>query len=502
MQSDGGQYRFWGYDFKFIPIELISAVYDRFLGDREKKTQGAYYTPMFLADTVISQVWDTLSSETMEKGHFLDPACGSGVFLVRLFQHLCEHWRQTRNAKTIRWNSLLTILSRLHGWDINGGAVRVAAFSLYIALLEQVRPPDLQLLIKRGKLLPQLFGKNLCHRDFFTVNPNNAQVDVIIGNPPWRSRGRVNRTSVKWCNEKHFPMPEQEDAWAFVWKSLLHINEGGTVAFLLPAMAFLHNLARKTVYARNKFMREARISRIINFADLRRNLFEGAVRPSSLIIYGHATQDEPDYRFDYWAPKGDLNLKTKRLITLSSADKCTLTSRKVEEDPFAFNRRLWMNDPESKLFNYLSTFPKLGDITKAYLTQKQKRTLGEDQWLIGYGFQPLRNAEEVASQFAMRSVSDCIGKLPYLPINAFQPLSQPVRELPPWHSNQVNRKGFEKGFVGSRVLIPRGVDTKRIRLRASYIEEPLTFRHIIQALVFLLAMSAGQNCSLRYLTAG
>ena len=158
MSISGTQYRFWGYDFKYIPIELISAVYDRFLSEREaeQREQGAYYTPMFLADTVISQIWDTLSATTKDKGRFLDPACGSGVFLVRSFQRLCEHWRETRKVQTIRWDSLLAILSRLHGWDLNSGAVRVAVFSLYIALLEEVSPPAIRLLIKRGKLLPEL----------------------------------------------------------------------------------------------------------------------------------------------------------------------------------------------------------------------------------------------------------------------------------------------------------------------------------------------------------
>lgn len=195
--AKGGQFRFWGYDFRYIPIELVSAVYDRFLGEREdeRKAQGAYYTPMFLADTVVSQLWDVLPATTREKGHFLDPACGSGVFLVRSFQRLCEHWRTTRQARTIRWDSLLSILKRVHGWDLNGSAVRVAVFSLYVALLEEVSPPDIRAMVKRGKLLPELWGKTLVRRDFFDdANKELASFDVLLGNPPWTSRrGQVGR---------------------------------------------------------------------------------------------------------------------------------------------------------------------------------------------------------------------------------------------------------------------------------------------------------------------
>ena len=488
MHGNAGQHRFWGYDFKYIPIELISAVYDRFLGenDTQRRAQGAYYTPMFLADTVISQVWDTLSGTTKKTGHFLDPACGSGVFLVRSFQRMCEHWRDTRTSRTIRWDSLFVILSRLHGWDIDSGAIRVAVFSLYIALLEEVSPPDIRRLIRRGRLLPALWGENLRHRDFFEIHTDETRADVVIGNPPWFSRPGANgenRSSVKWCEAVRLPMPGKEDAWAFVWKSLRHLREGGIVAFLLPAMAFLHNHAKSAVSARKRLVQDVRIFRIINFADLRFQLFEGAVRPAALIIFGHSDRAALAYRFEYWTPKADLNLKIKRLITLSSADKCLVTSTMAAAEPLVFKQRLWMNDPESKLFNYLSAFPKLGDLAKAYGAHQRKGiSSGDDHWLIGQGFQPF-NANRAASQSTSPSTSDSVGKLPYLPIDAFTPLAQPVDSLSSWPSNQVRRRGFERGFSGPRVLIPRGVDTIGRRLRAAYLEAPLTFQHIIQSLV-------------------
>ena len=484
MLGQAGQFRFWGYDFKYIPIELISAVYDRFLGENKKgqRERGAYYTPMFLADTVISQVWDTLSQATRDKGHFLDPACGSGVFLVRSFQRLCEHWRETHTSSRIPWNSLLAILSRLHGRDIDGGAVRVAVFSLYIALLEEVSPPDIRLLINRGKLLPELWDHNLCQQDFFSIRPDDVQVDVLLGNPPWSSRRRADRSSVDWCKAESLPIPGKEDAWAFVWKSLRHLRKEGTVAFLLPAMAFLHNHSKNTVVARTRFMRDARILRIINFADLRFQLFENAVRPAALIIFGHPSKKASGYRFDYWTPKADLNLKTKRLITLSSGDKYLVTSRMAEEEPLIFKRRLWMNDPEAKLFNFLSTLPRLDDIVMLYGTYHRGKINDESQWLIGQGFQPF-SAKGSVEQRAAPFTSNYVGKLPYLPIGAFQPLAQSSANLQPWHSNHVRRKGFERGFTGPRILIPQGLDTIQHRLRATYLEAPVTFQHILQALV-------------------
>ena len=490
MNEGGSQFRFWGYDFKYIPVELISAVYDRFLGEKEKQLRereqerrklGAYYTPMFLADTVISQVWDTLSVESKDKGVFFDPACGSGVFLVRSFQRLCEHWKETRKSQTIRWTSLLSIVARLRGCDLNNGAVRVAVFSLYIALLEEVSPPNIKLLIKRGKLLPELWGHTLRSEDFFALSQDEICADVVIGNPPWSSRRGPKRSSAKWCKFANRPMPSGEDAWAFVWKSFQHLKENGVVAFLLPAMGFLHNHAENTVSARNSFMREARIHRIINFADLRFQLFEGAVRPAALVIFGRETQERPDYRFDYWVPKADLNLRIKRLITLSSADKRFITLRMTIDDPLVFKRSLWMSEPEAKLFNYLARLPKLGDLVGEYGTLNRRKASLDDRWVVGHGFKPAR-ADRLDDETYETEHSEVVATTPFLPISSFRALFQDSESLRPWESGTVHRRGFERGFDGVRVIVPRGVTIRQQRLRAAFLQEPLTFRHIILAI--------------------
>ncbi|MCY3940649.1 MAG: N-6 DNA methylase [Gammaproteobacteria bacterium] len=485
MGATGGQLRFWGYDFKYIPIELISAVYDRFLGAQtaQRRARGAYYTPMFLADTVISALWETLPASTKSKGKFLDPACGSGVFLVRSFQLLCEHWRETRRSQTIRWDSLLRILSRLRGCDVNAGAVRVAVFSLYVALLQEVDPPDIQLLIKRGRLLPELWGHTLCAQDFFLASEEELQAEVILGNPPWSSRRGADRNSVVWCEENHVPMPGREDAWAFVWKSLRHLREHGVVSFLLPAMGFLHNHAKYAIEARSQLFADARIFRIINFADLRFQLFEGAVRPTALMIFGRREKDAPGYRFDYWAPKADLNLKMRRTITLSSADRGAITTMDLREDPFVFKRRLWMSNPEAKLFNYLDTLPKLGALVSQYRSAYRRLELFENRWVVGNGFQPVKE-DRLDDDDYQRHQSEMISNMSYLPIQAFRSLAQDTSQLRVFDERQdglVRRRGFERGFTGPRVLVPRGISTANHRLRASYLEDPLTFEDIILA---------------------
>lgn len=485
MRAEGGQLRFWGYNFKYIPIELVSAVYDRFLGERqtERRKQGAYYTPMFLADAVIASLWDVLPGRTKTDGICLDPACGSGVFLVRLFQRRCEHWRQTHPSRTIRWDSLRAILSRLHGCDIDEAAVRVAVFSLYVALLQEVDPPDIQRLMERDRLLPDLWGRTLHARDFFDLSEKALLADLVIGNPPWASRRAPDRSSVAWCEARELPMPGKEAAWGFVWKSLRHLRNGGVVAFLLPAMAFLHNHAGVAVEARARLARAARLLRIVNFADLRFQLFEGAVRPAALMIFGHDDTEDSGYRFDYWVPKADLNLRMGRAITLSSADRGSVTSRQIGEDPFVFKRRLWMNDPEAKLFSYMASLPSLGKRVLEYGKIYRKIDSFADHWVVGNGFQPIKE-ERLHDEGYRTEQSGVIPNVRYLPISAFRALAQDwehLRCFDDGHGGHVRRKGFERGFDGPRVLVTRGISTTDGRLRGSYVDVPLAFEDILLA---------------------
>lgn len=487
MHGRTGQYRLWRYNFKYIPVELISAVYDRFLreeGSAHQRTRGVYYTPMFLADAVVSQIWATLPQETKETGCFLDPACGSGVFLVRLFQRLCEHRRATGTDRGVSWKDLLDVLSKLQGRDLDGRAIRLAVFSLYVALLEEVDPPAIRELLQRGRVLPALRGKTLLHGDFFEVDRGAAVFDVVIGNPPWSSRRGEQHPSLQWCRSEGLPAPGGEQAWAFVWKAIRNVQQNGIVAFLLPAMGFLHNHTRVAVEARKRLVREARLFTVINFADLRYQLFDGAVRPATLLVMGRGSTDNAPYRFDYLTPKADLNLKSRQLLTISAADRCRLDSRMVEADPAIFKKRLWLTEPESKLFNYLAQLPRLGDRVVEFGSLSRRGEFLKNQWIIGNGFKPISDKARQREAYE-RKHSDVVGETPYLPADEFRIIAQTCGGLFPWKNDAVHRMGFNLGFKGPRVLVPKGIAIGHggLRLRASYVENPLTFQDCLRAIV-------------------
>ena len=468
---------FWAYNFELIPVELVSAVYDQFLSAPNRAPRGQFHTPMHLATSVVSQLWDDrqlLTKKAKEGGRFLDPACGSGIFLACIFKRLCEHWRDSKGTEKIRWPRLLAFLHQLTGVDIDASAVRVAIFSLHIALLEEVTPPDIRKLMADGKMLPRLWGETLRQADFFQED-EAPRYDVVIGNPPWRSS---DKNVAQWCREQRLPVPNKQTAWGFMWKAIRHLKGDGKLALLLPAMPFLHTHSKEAVAARSRMLQDLRVRYIINYADLRRQLFAKAVQPTALLV-GSPNSSENPYWFHYWVPKADPGFASTRLLTISNADKNKLDTIQLAEDPLLFNKRLWMTGPEDKLFRYLRRFPSLRDKVAQFKHARSQDTGPKQGWIIGQGFKPA-NADRVEDDNYDTDHSDAVGEFPQLPANAFSVLSVDLQALTASRGPLVHRRGFEQGFHGPRVLITQGTGSSR--LRAAYAETSFTFQHAIQAI--------------------
>ncbi len=480
-----GQYQLWPYNFNYIPIDLISAVYDRFLGfdPTSKRETGAYYTPMFLADLVAEQAWSELSDKQKISGHYVDPSCGSGIFLVRLFEKMVDEWRNKHRNQRTTWPALIAMLKRLHGFDIKKESVHVAAFSLYIALLENSRPAEILALMEKGRLLPKLFGETLRVSDFFEIPSDNHKYDLIIGNPPWVSRRGEQKSAEKWSKENQCEMPAKEIAWGFAWKALSHANPDGTIALLLKATSFLTNHSQSFIKTRRQWLESIHLIRVVNFADTCFQLFEGCDAPATLMLYKPKSHGQDSYTFDYWVPKADLNLKTKRLMTLSSIDKARLPIDRVIEDQLLMKRRMWMQTPDAKLFQYLANLPKLGEKIITYQNSKKQENLEHKKWVIGQGFNPVQEHNLDKPDYKP-TYSKIVTQLPHLETQMFCPLVMPQIKGKPWQTDVLHRKGYEAGFKAPHILIPQGIERSQGRLRASYCTQDLTFRHSIQAINF------------------
>ncbi len=299
---------FNAYDFSHIPIETLSCVYEQFLHDAKAedgtsrgKTLGAFYTPLPLAEYVISELDQRRPLKSGMK--VLDPACGSGAFLVQCYRRLIERQRRIegRKLKATELRELLT--KHIFGIDRDDDACRVAELSLIMTLLDYIEPPDLEGKENKFKL-PSLRNQNIFQGDFFDeagpVHDLLAQqrFDWIIGNPPW---SEVKKTPA--ADHEHFvafqwmqthgdthPTSGNQIAEAFLWKSSEHLAAEGVCGLVVLAMTWFK---KEATAFRRRFFSERRVWCLANFANLAYVLFAGrSERPASVVFFESEIPDD------------------------------------------------------------------------------------------------------------------------------------------------------------------------------------------------------------------
>ena len=287
---------FRAYDFRYIPVETLSAIYEQFIRDRKEK--GAIYTPEILADYVLSEMeW----AKPLKQGmRILDPACGSGVFLVLAYRRLIEkelhHLGLGEKLKPEKLCDIL--LESIYGIERETDACYVAEFSLILTLLHYTEPRDLQSLKFK---FPALHNTRIFECDFFDLKGEESETkfwqmglkfDWITGNPPWveLTPGMAGTKFVRhWMdnvrNKSEHPIGGKRVAEAFSWLVTDLLGDGGIVGLILPGTS-LFNLESKKY--RQSFFTENEILRITNFANLRDVLFgkdKSGVLPAVTMIY-------------------------------------------------------------------------------------------------------------------------------------------------------------------------------------------------------------------------
>ena len=230
-----GQMYFWAYDFQYIPTELISAIYETFL-DGEQGDSGAYYTPPEVVDLVLNDMLPfDMNAQDVK---ILDPACGSGIFLVEAYRRLVILYHKASAGQKLGFKELCNLLTKsIYGVDMNENAIQVAAFSCYLALLDFVEPKS----IWEDVRFPKLKGTNLFVNDFFDTGAefNKYSYDIIVGNPPWGSQAKSPANS--YVEQHRLITGNKEIAQAFLWRAPTLLADGGRVCLLAPSKGMLFN---------------------------------------------------------------------------------------------------------------------------------------------------------------------------------------------------------------------------------------------------------------------
>jgi hypothetical protein len=297
---------FKAYDFRHIPVETLSSIYEQFLHAQQKgKSDGAYYTPEVLADYLISEID---SVQKLQPGMTIfDPACGSGVFLVLAYRRLIElelakAANQEIGLDPTRLCEIL--LESIYGVERQRDACNVTMFSLILTLLNYIEPPELH---ENEKFkFPALLNKRIFCHDFFDpalrLTPPGDGFDVVVGNPPWvelKPQTQGEDHARKWLNSEKM-IAGNRVADAFALKSGRLISKNGVAGMLLPATT-LFNLEGKKF--RRGFFTEFAVARVTNLANLRGNLFgKRTILPTTTLVFRKANETRLDQPILHYGP--------------------------------------------------------------------------------------------------------------------------------------------------------------------------------------------------------
>jgi hypothetical protein len=486
-----GQQSFWPYDFSIIPIETISAIYEHFLkaeSEEEKKAAGAFYTPRFLAEFVLDVTLAGMPSLLDKK--FLDPACGSGIFLVGLFNRMAEEWKRLHpDALYLQQvEGLLKVLrEHIFGVDRNETACRIAAFSLYLAFLDQLLPPDIRELRRKGKVLPRLVyapgeaqpedrGGTIRCADFFTAQAElPTKAHVIVGNPPWASVRDQNAPAARWCAERNLPFPDRQIATAFIWKAADQVQEDGKICFVLPHGTLFNHSQAAITFQREWFQQHA-VELVMNLADYQRFLFEKSEAPALVVRYRKERPVDSGHRIDYWAPKTDWAVTQAEVINILPQDRARLTVREVlndlqgEDAPLIWKERFWATPRDWRLLDRLSLLPRLRDIVDQPSRRQGKR------WLIAEGFQPLGENDDPEKGKTLKLPSRLFVKATSSKLRLFL-LEADCDELPSRDVIVRNRSNINTQiYQAPHVLVTKGPK------RSAFADFHVSFRHALRAI--------------------
>ncbi len=324
------------YEFSVLPTEILGQVYEQFLGKvirltpahrakveekpEVKKAGGVYYTPTYIVEYIVQQTVGKLvegkTPRQISKLRVLDPACGSGSFLLGAYQYLLDYHRQWYEAhdpgkhaggkrpalyqgpggewRLTTGEKKRILLNNIYGVDIDRQAVEVTKLSLLLKVLEGENQETLgqQLALWRERALPDLgdnikCGNSLIGPDYFEgqllpdeeemrrVNPFDWEAefaeimagggfDAVIGNPPY-VRQEILGDQKKYLQQNYEVSHGTADLYAyFIERAVSLLKPDGLFCYIVGNKWLRANYGKPL----RRWMKQQRIEEITDFGDL------------------------------------------------------------------------------------------------------------------------------------------------------------------------------------------------------------------------------------------
>ena len=289
-----GQLSLWRlYSFRDLPVELISNIYQLFVKD----AGSSIYTPPALVRLMIEEAlsWDRLDVLMASDDVILDPACGSGVFLVEAYKRLVLHWRLRNEWARPGINDLRPLLDRVHGVDIEEGAIELAAFSLCLSLCDALQPEEIRASVN---LFPPLADMTLHRSCFFDAKEQGllkVPVAVVVGNPPFESTLTTDGAERSYAayTKAYGLLADMQLAYLFLHEAIELLRPDGVLALIEPA-GFLYN-QNVAAFRRQIFTRWS-VREILDFVSVRGLFKKVKADPKIVVVLAEATKPVADGR--------------------------------------------------------------------------------------------------------------------------------------------------------------------------------------------------------------
>jgi len=306
------------FNFTHVDRDILGNLYEKYLPSKERKKLGEFYTPTEVIDYILTSVGYTYSHD-IETKNLLDPACGSGGFLVRASRRLISRYlmkfgktdkRELRDPKN--WKQIVNKLSpdeakiiietaqeHIYGLDINPFACHIAEMNLLfqiIDLYQRTREKYLDYKLKKFKIyrtdsLEKQIQKQIwdySHSIFLEEQEEiNAikkkQFDFVVGNPPWGGilkRGKGSMLPERLKQDYISAIGKYDIYVLFIERGINWLKPNGRFGFIVQNRFLRVDYGKKI---RELLSQNVKIEKIVDFGDTK--VFSDATNYPAIIIF-------------------------------------------------------------------------------------------------------------------------------------------------------------------------------------------------------------------------
>lgn len=449
--NDGQLSLFALYDFNIIPVELISNIYEILLGREARAKDNAFYTPNFLVEYILDKTTLGFLKEH-NKYTILDPACGSGVFLVDSYRRIVE---ENLNEKMYcdddnLLKSLLT--DNIYGIDINEEAIDVTIFSLYLTVLDYKDPKSLSTFT-----LPNLKGKNLFVSDFFDEEKlrwlSHINFDFVIGNPPW---GNVKTgLHLEYCKKNGYFDKQQnnEICRSFVFRAKDFCKEHTVCCFILHSK-LLYNQKKPSKRFRKFLLNKTKIHSIIEMSSVRKLVFENADAPAVIISFSYSEENNLDNIINYTSIKPNIFFKLFNVIVIERYDIKYVAQNMLMRFDWAW---------KTIVYGFSTDLTLIMKLKNRFCTISNAIEKQEPPIIMGAGVEYQDGDKQDASHLLNKRLLDSYKGVDHFFVNS--------NKTTLFSKSKVHRPREKALFSPPYVLTPTGVNCNNYKLRAAFSDE-------------------------------